>query len=193
MATFVLTKLWDDPEIGGRIFLQAKELLQGGLIAKDRMDAAREVLFLCMHKLTSVKYHRDNYLRIHKKEVEQLYRMLKRQNVEVPERKEQFKLIAELEAFLVQLKSSLDILVKLLIPLAGLSYGAVATFGDKGERIIKKLTRRPIPNVEPEKVKALVRLIRSDNQTWLEKVIDLRDHVNHSAGFQNLVFNLNPA
>ena len=84
---------------------------------------------------------------------------------------------AEVEAFLFQCKATLDVLAKLLRPTANLK---LATFGDKGDTVIKTLQRN-VPKERAAKAAELVRLIEQD-QGWLTQVIALRDTVGHFRG-----------
>ena len=84
---------------------------------------------------------------------------------------------AEVEAFLFQCKATLDVLAKLLRPLANIK---LATFGDKGDTVIKALQRN-VAQDRAVKAAELVRLIEHD-QGWLTDMITLRDTVGHFRG-----------
>jgi len=86
----------------------------------------------------------------------------------------------EAEAFFFQSKAALDLASKVLRPCARIN---LATFGDKGERVIRALRR----NVKAElrsKADALIHLIE-DDQEWLGSMIDCRDTLTHFNGLES--------
>jgi hypothetical protein len=55
--------MWDDNEIGGRIFLQVQNLFVEAILANQK-DIFFTHAFSVMHKLTATKYHLKNYERL---------------------------------------------------------------------------------------------------------------------------------
>jgi len=110
----MIKELWDDPEICGRIYLQAVHLFANQLLA-DQWDVFFSHTSSVMHKLSATKYHLNNYCRIEEAE----FQSLKTNPPSTDKAFEAFELIFEIEAFLFQIKSSLDMLAKLLIPIIG--------------------------------------------------------------------------
>jgi hypothetical protein len=185
-------KLWGDPEIGGRLYLQFCEL-QEAVEWQDKAekDAVWDIIFSCMHKLTFVLYHKNNYSKLEKIKFNEAITRLKRHSPGLAvEINEEFEMIAELEAFLHQVKSSLDMLTKILIHTAGLGPKASETFGDKGDRIIKRLRRSSLYKSGKctGKIDELIKLIEDDRDSWLKTIIDFRDTISHRQGIKNLSF-----
>jgi DNA-binding ferritin-like protein (Dps family) len=105
------------------------------------------------------------------------------------ETREAFELIFEVEAFLFQVKSSLDMLVKLLNPIIGSGFVRTKTYEKKGESIIKGLEQlKKKKNTRKEEIDQLIELIRSDKDSWIETVVDYRDELNHFKGLNDFKF-----
>ncbi len=97
--------------------------------------------------------------------------------------------MSALEAFLFQVKSSLDIATKLLIPCAGLGAKKAETFSDAGSGIIKQLRRPHIEAKSPkERLDVLIALIEWNENKWIQEVVDVRTHTIHREATQGLVF-----
>lgn len=158
--------MWDDDEISGRIYLQLCNLFPETFLF-DQKDKFLNHAFSVMHKLTATKYHRDNYKRIEKSQYEEAKRKFKKQAIET---REAFELIFELEAFLYQVKSSLDMLIKLLIPIIGDGIVRTKTYSNKGDDLIKSLTQyKKKKEVHIEMVDNLTNLVKVHKEGWLEK------------------------
>ncbi len=186
MNKIMITKLWTDEEIGGRLYLQACKLDVQGFLSNAEKDDFFDKLFSVMHKITAMKYHLDNYQQIEKRLLNKARRLFKKDpNTTI----EAFELIFELESFLFQLKSSLDMLVKLLIPIIGKGIVGTQTFGNKGDKLIKGLEKfKSKKDVNVNAIDDLSTLIRDDKDSWLEKVIKIRDHFNHIEGLRFFQF-----
>ncbi len=185
-SNFSITKLWSEEEIIGRLYLQACKFDVQGFLSNTEKDDFLDKLFTVMHKITAMKYHLDNYQRIEKEHLIKARRLFKKdQNQTI----EAFELIFELESFLFQLKSSLDMLVKLLIPIIGKGIVGTQTFGDKGNNVIKGLEKyKSKKDVNVKAINDLIILIRDDKNSWLKNVINIRDHLNHIKGLRNYEF-----
>jgi len=182
----MITRIWTDPEIIGRIYLQICRLQFQNFTSENEKNEIFKYLFALMHKLHAIKYHLENYQRIEKKEHKvALKKFRKNPNSTV----EAFDLIFEFEGFLFQVKSSLDMLVKLLDPILGKGFVRTKTFAKKGKSIIKGLEQlKNKKQIIAERVDNFIELIKSDKDNWLEKVIDYRDELNHSQGLSNFKF-----
>src|SRR5439155_6127913 len=90
-------------------------------------------------------------------------------------------LMIEFDEFLVQLKSSLDYLVKIPLPILGSKVWSLQTFGDKGEKVAKAL-RENLSGAERPHAKMLVDHVIGKSQPWLTDVIQARDRFNHLIG-----------
>ena len=87
-------------------------------------------------------------------------------------------LFEEFDVFAVQIKSTLDHLVKTLRPMIGRKW-TMYTFGDKGETVFNSLKRNTSRKFEG-RVRMMEHLLYSDHhKQWLGAVIDSRDRMNH--------------
>ncbi len=188
----MIRKLWGDEEIGGRVSLKNWGVMQAvNFPEKEQKDAVWKVVFACMHKLTILKHHQKQYEQWERnKFVNAQARLKKSQRTrQEPEEYEEFEMIAELEAFLHQVKSSLDMLAKLLMHTANLGKGATSTFGDYGDRLGKKLRAGLLYKTEKKDlIEDLIKLIEDEQKTWLKFVVDLRDQISHWQGLSGLAF-----
>lgn len=181
----MLTKLWRNPEVVGRIYLQACNLFPEGLLP-DQKDRFFSHAFSVMHKLSAVDYHLENYRRL---ETEQAAASAARFRENPDDTEEAFELIFELDAFLVQVKSSLDMLAKLLRPILGEGVVKTATFAQKGEALIKGLRQyQKKGGVSVEATDDLITLIEEHRGAWLQRTVELRDHLNHVEALRDYKF-----
>jgi hypothetical protein len=88
------------------------------------------------------------------------------------------ELFIEFDEFLVQLKSSLDYLVKIPTAILGKKTWSMRTFGDKGQRVLRALERN-LPRALQVHAKGVKELIIDKHLPWLEWAISLRDSLNH--------------
>jgi hypothetical protein len=89
------------------------------------------------------------------------------------------ELYLELDGFLVQAKSVLDHMINVLHYTFNLSFSALTTFGDKGNKVINIL-KKNVGGDGGKKgmAKILVEHIEK-NQPWLGGLIEARDRMNH--------------
>lgn len=89
------------------------------------------------------------------------------------------ELYLELDGFLVQAKSVLDHVINVLHYTFNLSFSALTTFGDKGNKVIN-LLKKNVGGDGGKKgmAKILVEHIEK-NQPWLGELIDARDRMNY--------------
>src|SRR5205807_1617655 len=130
--------------------------------AKDRFF---DPVFSAMHKIAATKYHLDNYARLEQKHAEAARRLFKN---DPTYREEAFELIFELEAFLLQVKSSLDMLPKLVSAVLGPGTVHTNTYGDEGDKLVKGLEqykKRKAANLEA--ADNLIKLIKTDKDDWI--------------------------
>jgi hypothetical protein len=182
----MIKRQWTDAEINGRIYLQLCHLHIDQLFPQTK-EAIFEDAFSVMHKLTATQYHLQNYKRI---EDEQRTYWIEAFKKDLNRREESFELIFELEAFLYQIKSSLDMLVKILDPIIGPGKVGTHTYEKKGEAIVKGLcgVKQHMTEEEALPVHNLIELIQSEKQSWLETVIKLRDRISHVRGLRDYHF-----
>jgi hypothetical protein len=125
------------------------------------------------HKLHAVKYHLNNYEQAESDKAKEFSNNYKppagaQMVIEEP------RLIYEVEAFLFQTKSCLDVLSRVLKPAFGFTY---CSFGDKGDKTVKQLKNCP-PKLAPYAEK-IIRLIEDAQDAWLVELIKMRDQVTH--------------
>jgi len=179
-------RLWTDKEISGRMYMQLAHLFPEAFL-QDQKDRFFGHAFAAMHKLSAMKYHLENYSRIEEEQYKQsLETFQKRQ----PELREAFELIFELEAFLFQMKSSLDMLVKLLVPAIGPGLVKTHTYENAGDSLLKGLRQysRGSRAKNKQGVENLCRVVEIHRDNWIEKAVSLRDEVNHVEGVSNYHF-----
>jgi hypothetical protein len=78
------------------------------------------------------------------------------------------------------LKSSLDYLMKVPVPLLGANRWTLRTFGEKGEKVIAVL--KNLPAGKRHVGRSIAKFIVRNHQPWLAGVIDARDRLNHMIG-----------
>ncbi len=177
--------MWSDDEINGRIYLQLCNLFTDQILS-DKKDLFYKYATSCMHKLTATKYHLENYRNIEKRQFKEASRLFKKNPSTT---REAFELIFEFEAFLFQVKSSLDILVKLLIPIVGTGIIKTATFGKKGNDLIKGLEQyKKKKDINVTATDNLIQIIKYHQGNWLEKAIEFRDELNHYEALNDYKF-----
>jgi hypothetical protein len=165
-----LTQLTADDEIGARIFQQCCLLQPEVYLSKETKDQFWSSVIAVMTKLERAKYHSVRCGELARTAVA---------NAPAPEAGAAHAdhttgVEAEVEAFLFQAKSTLDLLCKTLEPLLDIK---VRTFGDKGDAIVRSL-RNNVPDDRKDRAAELICLIEGD-QEWLRRMIALRDTVGH--------------
>lgn len=167
-------------EISGRLFWQARELLGANffLLGKDQKkhDAFANALLDTMLKCHAMEYHMANFKKKENRFLE---------SIEAGEDGiyRSHEMLFEFEAFLFQMKSALDIGVKIIGILLPGRFG-VQTFGDKGEKLRRGLNQYGRDrSAKQDLVKALQELLADDREAWLEQAINLRDEIGHYRTF----------
>jgi len=182
MSDVALSRLVSDKDISTRLYLQLCDLKDAILIDERRKGDLFRCVVEIMRKLETVKYHRDNLLK----------RVSEEMRVRGGTRNEEICYIVDLttgvekefEAFLMQGKACLDVLVKILQPLFQVK---LHSYGHGGTKVIKAL-RKNLPPAELQLAENLICLIENDRE-WIGKWFkDERDTVTHyraivSSGF----------
>ena len=158
-------------EIGARIFGQVRALQPETYLPENKHADLMLTVVRLMQKLERAKYHADRCGEIRSPSAD-ISPQPGARHVDHTSGVE-----AEAEAFLIQAKATLDILAKVLRPTAGISLGS---FGEKGERVVKALTRN-VPADRRARANEIIRLIQEDRE-WLAEMIGLRDTVAHFDG-----------
>ena len=174
VAQIQIGRLVKDLEIGARIYGQVCALQPQAYLAHQQHAELMAVLIPLMQKLEKAKYHATRC-----GEADSVPGDM----VPQPDARHvdhTSGLEAEAEAFLIQAKATLDVLVKILRPTAAIS---LSTFGKKGETVIKAL-KNNVPSDRQAKARELMRLIAED-KGWLTEMIMLRDSVTHFGGIES--------
>jgi len=87
-------------------------------------------------------------------------------------------LFQEFDEFAVQLKSTLDHLVKAGVPVLGKKTWTLRTFGDNGRDVVKALQNNA-PRRFRDAVHGIREMLLRTNEPWLASFIAIRDRVNH--------------
>jgi hypothetical protein len=137
------------------------------------------------HKTLGVRYHRNNYLQ-HEQNLIKRFTTDHNPPTGVEMEDSDPQLIYEVEGFLYQTKSCLDMLAQLLRVVGYQSVGD--SFGEHGERIIKQLENPPRHCTEQAKI--IVKLITDAQSAWIDEAVNLRDSIAHQgmmAGFNYFI------
>jgi hypothetical protein len=176
-----LSKMPFDLEIMGRLYYQAKKLLLSHGFdffnpKVEEHDKFIAVLLDVMIKISAMQYHLKGY-----EQHEQLCigQMKAQCRPDGHISLQAYELLFELEAFMFQMKSALDLAVKFLEALFPKRF-KTKTFGDMGENLIKGLEKfKGDKNAKTEIVDSIISLIRDDQKAWLKQAITLRTSLNH--------------
>lgn len=176
-----LMKMPFDLEIMGRLYYQATELwLSHGFDIFKPKEKERDkfisVLLDVTIKISAMQYHLRNYEQHESLCIQQLKAECdKKPYVSL----QAHELLFELEAFLFQMKSALDIAVKFpeaLFP----SRFKTMTFGNMGDDLIKGLEKfKKDKNAKKDIIDSIISTIKDDQRTWLKQAITLRTTLNH--------------
>ena len=131
------------------------------------------------HKLHAVKYHLNNYEQAESDKIEELTKNHKpptgvQQIIEEP------RLIYEVEAFLFQVKSCLDVLSLVAKSVFGLTYRG---FDDKGDVVIKQLNDKCPTTLAPY-ANNIVKLIEDAQDAWIVELISMRNQITHRSNLE---------
>lgn len=132
----MFTRLWSDPEIGARIYLQAQMLFAGEVAGPQKDRLYGDILYDVMHKLSAMLYHLESYRATEQRLYEEHRSAFQ---IDPNSNQECFPLIFTFEGFLFQLKSCLDMMAKSLTVVELKNAVSTKTYGDKGDGIIKGL------------------------------------------------------
>ncbi len=149
-------------------------------LQKNGFSSLGRELGVCQHKLYAVRYHTDNFVFEEQSQVEKFMedytppsgvRMHRKNHV----------LIYEMESFLFQVKSSLDILaVGPLNKLFGLKLGSFGT-----EIVIGALKKseNKIGRKKANKLKSII----EKNKDWIEEINEMRVQVTHHSDLEGFL------
>lgn len=124
------------------------------------------------HKLYGMKYHFENF-----KNQEDI--MISGFNADYEGLNHELvlmepKLTYELESFLFQIKSALDVLAQII----GITYGfSITSYSENGEKVIRSLKQNS-PKELKNHASTLIKIIES-RKNWVLDIVDMRDDVTH--------------
>jgi len=126
------------------------------------------------HKLYAVKYHLKNYEQAESDIIEEFKKNYKpptgaQEIIEEP------RLIYEVEAFLFQVKSCLDVLSRVLEPVFSFSH---CLFEDEGDKVINRLKNNCPAELAPYGER-IIRLIEDSQQAWIVELVEMRVQITH--------------
>lgn len=177
-----IQRLSSNPEISHRILLQFCELKDAINIDESQKKKLLSSVLEVIKKLESVSYHRDNLNRIINKELSARDEEQKKGNAIIIDYSTGTE--RELEALLFQGKATLDVLVKILMPLIGIH---LQTYGDSGKRVLKSL-RNNLPAENLQQASWLIGLIENAVPWTKQWVGPYRDTVAHYRSFESSGF-----
>lgn len=187
----MFTKVWSDPEIGGRFYLQACSFELMAILGPQG-EKAMDRLFSVMHKLTAMRYHLEQYARFQAKltlEYTLAFQINPNHN------SESFDLICHFEAFMFQFKSSLDMLIKLARYVPAMRTFNTEAYRKSGTTLMNELRNAATPLLRrnPEDqlartLEALASLVATAKSEWIEEAVQLRGELIHLQGARHFVF-----
>lgn len=146
-------------------------------LTDDERQHLLQNLVLLGHKLASVWIHLDRYQTVEDRLIAEAEQTVLDPSSEVWEVAHSQDLFLEFDEFLVQVKSSLDYLVKIPVPILGAKRWSLSTFGDKGEKVVQAL-RRNVPKPKQHLAEGIIGFLKN-HRPWLEDAIRARDGLNH--------------
>ena len=163
-------------EINSRIYLQAQHLspvLNFG--QKKEYSIITQTLDVTL-KLQAMVYHMENYKFLDKQYLDDAVKNFQ----EFPSTINNCcSLIYELEAFFFQLKSALDMAIKVtgeLLP----NYFKSKTFGKNGEHFIKNLENYKEVRIDrSELIESIIEMVKDDQEKWLRESVEFRNTISH--------------
>jgi hypothetical protein len=177
--------IWTDPEINIRIYAQLCHLEFDQILPKPMFERFFRYAECVMHKLHATRYHAQAYAALEEAHHEQC---AERFSAGDQSTYECFDLIFQLEAFLFQVKSSLDMLVKLMIPILGKRV-KTQTYAAKGDHLINGLQQyMKDKSAQSGKVQEFIDMLQWAKTDWVERTVDIRDELNHHRGLTNYFF-----
>lgn len=174
----IVSRVTSEPEVTSRFWMQICDFKNAIQIDEQQMRELLAVVLEVMKKLESVNYHRSNLVRVVAEQLEARGK-LEESNADRSTGAEK-----EFEAFLLQGKATLDVLVKILSPLCNIK---LQTYGDSGKRVLKALNNN-LPKGELMRADWLARMIEV-SMPWLEQWVGpYRDTVAHHKSMESTGF-----
>ena len=173
---FSAAKIFDDPTpnavINHRIMLTFMQMARYADLNSEERNQFADILILIARKMIAVWNHLDRYHAEERRLVDG-FASGAMNHIDCSQ-----TLFNEFDEFTVQIKSTLDHLVKIMIPMVGAKRWNIRTFGNKGEDVVSMLKRNLPKEYEGRAHMMEVRLFQ-EHKAWLDAVIGARDRVNH--------------
>src|SRR5439155_25536216 len=150
-------------------------------LPEEQKEQLLRLLLLCGKKLVAVYRHLQEFARIEDGLIEKVQKEAAQGAGGHRYLEHSQELMIEFDEFLVQLKSSLDYLVKIPVPIFGPRVWSLQTFGEKGEKVVKAL-KQNLPGADRSRAKFLADYVIQKSKPWLTAVIEARDRFNHLIG-----------
>lgn len=180
---FVMERLFSDPTPRGIVnqrivhHLFALALEHTDLSDEEQTELLRILTYLG-RKLAFTWIHLERFKERQTELARQLEEITQSANPTVLELQYSEELFQEFDEFTVQLKSTLDHLVKVGVPILGGRVWTLRTFGDKGQDVIRALNNNA-PKRFRGAVKGIKEMLLKTNEPWLTSFIAVRDRINH--------------
>jgi hypothetical protein len=133
-----------------------------------------------VHKLSALQFH-TNLFKSFEKNTETNYTKYLAANTTMNKIYDDPHLIFNVESFLFQSKSCLDVFAQMI---AYIFKFKISTYGRDGDDLIKILKQEPSKN-HPEHAKQVIEIIQK-NRIWVKELIDMRDEVTHYSDLEGL-------
>lgn len=186
--TLTSVKVFDDPtpnsQINMRIVKAPSDMLDATSLDEESRLKFFRLCLLCAKKLVAVYKHLRTYKATDDRllvKVQQQAALQTQQGDPHVYLEHAQELLIEFDEFLVQIKSTLDYLVKVPRLVLGEAVWGISAFGEKGEKVIKALENN-VPTDKKKIGKGIAVLIIKKHQPWLTQVISARDRLNHMLG-----------
>jgi len=179
MSTEIIVgRITSSPEITNVFWMQICEFKEAIIIDDKKKEELLGLVLEVMKKIESVNYHRVNLQKIVEAQLEQ------RKNIQQASSDRTTGAEHEFEAFLLQGKATLDVLVKVLSPLCGIK---LQTYGDSGNRVLKAL-KNNLPQLKLKRANWLIHMVEV-SMPWLEQWIGpYRDTIAHYRSMESTGF-----
>lgn len=182
--SLVLVRVFNDPspraQIQSRISMAPAMMLDSTTLSEDEQKRVFDLLLLISQKLASVWKHLQRYGEIEDRLIDELQQQAARGDRHIRLAQAQ-DLFIEFDEFLVQLKSSLDYLVKFPALVLPPRQWTLHTFGEKGDQVVRALENNISGQAMKRKAKVAAHWVKK-HRAWLESTIDARDRINHLIG-----------
>ncbi len=155
------------------------EIVECTTLTGDDRKKVENLLILVAKKLAITWTHYDRYAKAEDLLIEEVKKAeTMNENIEVKEIKFSQDLFFDFDGFLVQLKSTLDYIVKMPTLILGERIWTLRTFGDKGQDVINFLSRN-MPKEYRGTAKLIIENVINHHLDWLRYTIECRDKINH--------------